>query len=66
VRGTIVEKKSQSTATPQRTGKVWVLSGEYETSVLETNIAYLLIRTDDLLHHHADPSKEQGGDAMLA
>jgi hypothetical protein len=61
-----VEKKSQSTGTPQRTGKVWVLSGEYEPSVLKTKIAYLLIRTDDLVRRHADPSKEQGGDAMLA
>jgi hypothetical protein len=64
----IVEKESQSPGTPhwQRTWKVWVLSREYETSVLETNVAYLLIRADDLVHRHVVASEEQGRDATRA
>jgi hypothetical protein len=34
--------------------------------VLETNVAYLLIRTDDLVHRHADAGKGQGRDATRA
>jgi hypothetical protein len=54
-------KTSQSPGIPhwQRTGKVCVVSGEYETSVLETNVVYLLIRADDLVHRHAGASDEQ-------
>jgi hypothetical protein len=33
-----------------------------DSDVLETSVAYLLIRTGALVHHHEDASKEQGRD----